>query len=253
MIRSGEIERVIRVMVENNSYVYCVSYNRPDIDLDTIIGHQNYNITKLVYKELAAYVSKTASTYIDSNYENLQCHENVISKIMKQQDVLPMCFSTICKSEEGVIEMLHSYYDQFIKNIEYITGKNELGIKVFYKLDFEEEDKQDKELLKLPKEYMRVRYERYCNRQKRMDEVLFTIEEYHKKLVDIAVDSCYKKPMRNNLIFNASYLVQADLKDKFDHAVAEMKASNPGYKILYSGPWPAYHFVNIVREGEEIE
>jgi len=243
---------LIKLMEENNYYIYCIAFSTPDID-ENPIGHNSQMVFKLVYRELAAYVSKTAFTYLETSYENLQCHENVISRLMENFDVLPMCFSTICKSKESVIEMLEKYYEQFIKNLEDMTGKVEMGIKVFYKLDFEEEDKKDKELLKTPKDYMRMRYERYCGRQKKIDEILLTIKESHKVLSEMAAGSCYTTPLKNNLIFNASYLVFKDEKEGFDYAVEEMKKKNPAYKILYSGPWPVYHFVNVVREGEENE
>lgn len=239
-----------KTVEENNYYIYCISYHTLDNSVTEIMGHHNQVVFRLGFKELVAYVSMTACTHIETNYENLQCHENVIIQLMKNYDVLPMSFSTICKSKESIIEMLQKYYEEFLRNLGNITGKVELGIKVFYKLDFEEEDKKDKELLIKPKEYMMKRYERYCNRQKKIDEILYVIDEQHKALADIAVDNCYTKPLKNNLIFNASYLVLIDKKEGFDYAVDEMIKNNPAYKILYSGPWPAYHFVNIVQEGD---
>lgn len=238
-------------MEGNNLYVYCISYYRPDLERDTVTGHDNQPVFFIPYHELAACVSTTSLTSMEAGYERLKCHEDMISGLMEKTDILPMRFSTICKSRESVTEMLRKYYDQFVSNLAYISGRIELGIKVFYKLDFEKEDKKDKELLKVPREYMMKRYERYCERQSKIEESLSAIEKYHRGLKDIAVDSCYTKPLKNNLIFNASYLVEGEKKDSFDLAVEKMKEDNSAYKILYSGPWPAYHFVNIVKEGEE--
>ncbi|MGB8454953.1 MAG: GvpL/GvpF family gas vesicle protein [Anaerocolumna sp.] len=240
-------------MGKNNYYIYGITFYVPEDGLTVITGHHKEPVFQLEYKELTAHVSRTALTYFETSLENLECHEDVISHLMKDYDVLPMSFSTICKSEEKVIGMLEKYYDQFISNLKNVEGKFELGIKVFYKLDFEEEDKKDKEILKSPKEYMMKRYERYQNRQKQVDQILSAIEEYHGILADMAAKSQYTKPLKNNLIFNASYLVGKNQKEKFNEVVKEMKEKNPAYKILYSGPWPAYHFVNIVREGEEDE
>lgn len=237
----------------SNYYIYCIISNELDNDLPIILGHHNERIFGVTYQKLTAYVSRTVFTHIEADYENLQCHENVIAEVMKNNDVLPMSFSTICKSEENVIEVLKKYYDQFQDFLEKVTGKIELGIKVFYKLGFEEEDNKHNELLKTPKEYMMERYERYSNRQKQINKILSVIEDAHKLLSGIAIESCYTKPMKNNLIFNASYLVENNKKKGFDNAVVEMKEKNPAYKILYSGPWPAYHFVNIVQEGEDDE
>jgi len=240
-------------MIGDNYYVYCIASNALYNDSTTITGHQNEPIFGVHYKNLVAYVSKTTVTYMETSLENLQCHENVLSEVMKIDDVLPMSFSTIYKSEENIILMLEKYYDQFEENLEKVSGKIELGIKVFYKLNFEEEDKSDKEIIKSPKEYMMKRYERYCSRQKQIDRLLSVIGDFHKVFSDIAVDNCFTKPLKNNLVFNASYLVVKNRKAEFDKAVEEIKEKNQAYKILYSGPWPAYHFIKIVQEGEEDE
>ncbi len=234
-------------MEYGNYYIYCISHDtKIDIKVE---GFHNELVSCIVYKNLVAYVSLTNFTYLEANFDNLQKHEEVIGCVQEKAAVLPMSFSTICKSEEKVLELLKTYYTQFNQNLERIKGKEEMGIKVFYRLDFEAEDKQDKELMTNPKEYMMKRYERFQTRQNRIDNVLKPIEDYHKKLVECASESIAVRPLKNNLIFNASYLVEKGRRTEFDQAVRELIRNNPTYKIHYSGPWPAYHFVNIDREG----
>lgn len=239
---------MINNMEYGNYYIYCITRHTKDLSDNKIQGFHEEAVFFIGYKELVAYVSMTSFTYLEANYDNLKRHEDVIGGVMKECAVLPMRFSTICKSKDKVIAMLQDYYPQFMRGLVRVEGKVEMGIKVFYKLNFEQEDKQDKELIVKPKDYMMRRYERFRMRQSRIDEVLKPIEEFHKKLSEIAKETISTKPLKNNLIFNASYLVDRERRHEFNQAVMEMIHQNPTYKIHYSGPWPAYHFVNIDKE-----
>ncbi|OGO93630.1 MAG: hypothetical protein A2Y17_00795 [Clostridiales bacterium GWF2_38_85] len=238
-------------MSEFNYYIYCITY-RSDYVPETT-GHRNEAIYEVMYKDISAFISKIDCTHVDLSYDNLQCHENVISEIIKNCTLLPMSFSTICKTEEKIKLLLEKYYDQFISNLKYLDGKIELGIKVFYKLNFDEEDKKVKNIYKNPKDYMLRKYELYQNRQKQINNHISKIIKYHKQLSDLSHDSCYTTPIKNNLLFNASYLVFDEKKSDFDKTIGKMKDELTDYMIMYSGPWPAYHFIKIDWQGDENE
>jgi hypothetical protein len=241
------------VIIGDNFYIYCIA-SKIDIDeASAVTGLQGEPVFEVIYRDIAAFASKTKFTHLEASLENLQVHENVIAELMKNRNVLPMSFSTICSPKVNISMMLEKYYDQFKKNLDYVAEKVELGIKVFYKLDAQMADKAETEEIKNPKAYMMKRYEKYLERKKQVEDVLSGINNLHKDLSAIASDSCYTKPFRNNLIFNASYLVERARKDEFVRMVEEGVDKYPTYKILFSGPWPAYHFVKIIREGEEDE
>lgn len=172
---------------------------------------------------------------------------------MEYYAVLPFSFSTISNNELNIIEMLQKYYNQFKKNLEKVNGKIELGIKIFYKLDYEKEDAEDKIQCKTGKDYITKRYKRYLDRKKQTENILSIVNDFHDNLRDLCTDSCFSNPMKNNLIFNASYLVDKKKIDDFIKYVLNEKNKYPGYKIFYSGPWSPYHFVEIIKEGDEDE
>jgi hypothetical protein len=142
------------------------------------------------------------------------------------------------------------YSGQFRENLERVSGRIELGIKVFYRLDPDGPEPAERPASS-PRDYIMGRYEKYLSQKKQAERLFTDMDAIHRKLSDIADDCRYTKPMKNNLIFNASYLVKKSRKNEFDRAVGEAAADYSAYKIHYSGPWPAYHFVRVVREEDE--
>ena len=240
-------------MAEDNYYVYCVAQGDRDGSIQGITGHQGAEVLGIRYRDLTAYVSRIGLTHIEATYENLQCHENVISKIMDGCELLPMCFSTICQSHRGVADILANYYDQLKDNLSRVSGKVELGVKVFYRLESEADDWRGKAAAVSPKDYMMNRYESYLKNKERSDALFNIIMGFHKKLSELSSDCQYTRPMKNNLVFNASYLVLKSKKTEFDSAVAEIITHYPAFRIIYSGPWAAYHFVTVEQKGDDDE
>lgn len=244
-------------MTENgNLYIYCVAQSTPDTDntpdrdyIHSIQGHLNAPVFGISRGDFTAYVSVIPLSSLEVTYENLRRHEDVISGVMKKHEVLPMSYSTVSGSKEAVVQMLEKYAAQFKENLERIKGKVELGFKVFYKLNIETAEKSPPETTRTdisPKEYIMRMYERYQKNQRLTDVPLSAVNGFHGILSAIACESSFTKPLKNNLIFNGSYLVRKEDKTVFDKSVDDIITLNREYKIVYSGPWPAYHFINIV-------
>jgi hypothetical protein len=240
-------------MSDGNLYLYCIASKPEGCVFPSLSGHGGGQLLEFPYKDIFAVAGETDRTYYEPTLENLECHERVINALMKVCTVLPMSFSTICRSKEQIDRMLAQYYGQFTENLARVEGKVELGLKIFYRLDFEKEDKRDLSESETPRAYMTKRYDRYLDRKKQLDDVLSRIDSLHGHLSSLACESCCTKPLKNNLIFNASYLVSKDARETFDRAVEEAVANLTEYKLIYSGPWPTYHFVKIIGEGEQDE
>jgi len=237
----------------DNYYIYCIAHNAPEGLYPDVAGHGDAPVLGVRYREMTAIVSKTEQTHIDAGYENLQRHEAIISRIMRDYDLLPMSFSTICESYEGVASILEKYYGQFRENLDRVSGRIELGVKVFFRFGANAEEPPKERAASSPREYMMNLYGKYEQRKKAEEELFSVIETFHEKLLGIAADCRYTKPMKNNLVFNASYLVEKGRKNEFDTAIEEITAEYPAFRINYSSPWPAYHFIKIVREVDEDE
>lgn len=233
-------------------YIYCIAKDAPEGIFPGLAGIGGKTVVGVRHNSLTAFVSTTDLTHIEVNFENLRAHENVIDRLMEEYELLPMSFSTICSSFDGIGEILVKYCRQFRENLTHVSGRVEMGLKVFCKLEPESgEPEVPPAPSSSPKDYMMRLYGSYLSRKKRTDELFAEIDGFHGELMGIAEDCRYTKPMKNSLVFNASYLVEKNRREEFERAVAEITGRYPTYKIVCSGPWPAYHFIKFAREENE--
>ena len=236
--------------MESNYYIYCISGQIGELPVG-LKGFEDRDVIILPYKDICAVISPTDVTHYDAAFENLECHEKVANAVMDTGSILPMKFSTILKSTDDVKKLLLKYYCQFEANLNKIQGKIELGIKIFYKIDalIKDEPKAGYS----GKEYFLKKYNEYLENKNRLEPYLNMAGEIHNKLSRLSCENCLSNPLKNNLIMNASYLVQRDIVDTFSEKVKLIKEEYNIFKIVYSGPWPPYHFVKVKEVGDEGE
>lgn len=234
-------------MTDMNEYVYCVAGEVEEGPEPA--GFHGQPVRAVVFRDIRAHASPTPLTHVEPTAENLQLHEDVVSRIMRRGTVLPMRFSTVCRSSGAVRDMLERYYGPFRENLDRLRGKVELGIKVFYRLE-PEETADPSEKPPSPGEYMMRRYERYRKRQDELRAVLAPMEELDAALSALSCARARSGPVRNSLILNASYLTEEDRRERFEALVRQAAERYPDYRIVLSGPWPPYHFVKIRQEGQ---
>lgn len=236
-------------MEDEYCYLYCVARPVSEEALSGVTGHLGRQVSKVISGDLMALISPVPSTSLEVTLENLSRHESVISALMEKTGVLPMSFSTVLRFPDEVAELLEKYRNQFEAQLGKVEGKAELGLKVFYKLDLKREDRMPAEGQK-PGEYMMARYRAYREEQEKLRGVFQCVEELHRELTERSAESCFTKPLKNNLIFNASYLVSKEETTSFRRLIEQAQEAHRDYRFSFSGPWPAYHFVKIIREGE---
>jgi hypothetical protein len=72
------------------------------------------------------------------------------------------------------------------------------------------------------------------------------VREIYSYLRDYAIASRDNRPIGDKMILNAAFLVERDKTELFDQKVKELGDMYEGrLKLVFSGPWPPYNFVNI--------
>jgi hypothetical protein len=72
------------------------------------------------------------------------------------------------------------------------------------------------------------------------------VQEVFHPLKELAEASKANDPIGEKMLLNASFLVDRDKEAAFDQKVNEMYDKwEDKVEFSYSGPWPAYNFVNI--------
>jgi Gas vesicle synthesis protein GvpL/GvpF len=184
-------------------------------------------------------------------------HQGTVSQVMKQnQTVIPVSFGNVFKSKEDVAVLLENLYPQFEKLFPAIKGKIELGLKVIGKKEWLEAQVSENEKLgnltrsiegksEAASYYERIKLGGIAQKivQSLQREVEQEIFEPLKKLAEA---SKANDPIGEKMLLNAAFLIDREKEAEFDQKINEAYEKwKDKVDFNYSGPWPAYNFVNI--------
>ena len=206
-------------------YVYCIIERKNAPKNFNIKGIEDSDVCTINYQDLAAVASKAPMKEYEPTEDATEKHKQVSLHVLENYTVLPVAFGMVFKSRGILINTMRKVYPLLKKNLRLIDNKIELGVKTILPKDievFESKTGKSKE------DYIKT-----CE------------EEFVNNLGKIAVQSKNGKLFSERLAFNKSFLVE---KDKIDNFSAELEKLGNKYnplKIQYTGPWPAYNFVDI--------
>ncbi|MBX5484079.1 MAG: GvpL/GvpF family gas vesicle protein [Myxococcaceae bacterium] len=237
-------------------YVYCIIRSDEELSFGKIgIGPVPSEVHTILYKDLGAVVSDTPIGILDPTRENVLAHQRVNETVMRDHTVLPMSFGTVFKTREDIIELLKSAYQPFGDVLSKMEDKVEFGLKVLWDRDqvIKEIEGEDEGLRRLKGEIANQKGSTYFARMqygRMVDAALQArseryVAEIFQALRDVSVASRTNKPIGDKMILNAAFLVARQKEQAFDAKVKEIGARLDKLTFKYTGPWPAYNFVNI--------
>lgn len=237
-------------------YVYCVVRSGEPFRFGRIgLGAEPSEVSTVNYRDLAAVVSEVPMEVLDPTRENVLAHQQVTERVMRGFTVLPMSFGTVFKTDEDIVELLKSAYEAFGDVLQKMQDKFEFGFKVLWDPEqvIEQLEDEDEDLRRLKGEiasqkgstyFARMQYGRMVDAalQERSERY---VSEIFDMLRDVSVASRSNKPIGDKMIMNAAFLVSRDKEAAFDARVKRIGDQFPSLTFKYTGPWPAYNFVNI--------
>lgn len=250
-------------------YVYCIIECDSPRGFGAIgIGGRGDDVYTIHHDNLAAVVSDTPVVVYDPTRENALAHEHVNSTVMKEFTVIPMSFGTLFRTVGDVTEFLKDTTVALQDVLQKMQNKIEFGLKVNWEpdqvLQEVEDEREDIRLLKaeivsnrLASTYFaRMQLGRLVERAMSDKSETF-VREIYSYLRDYAIASRDSRPIGDKMILNAAFLVERDKTDLFDQKIKELGDLYEGkLKLVFSGPWPPYNFVNIrlklERAGEPV-
>ncbi|WP_332698354.1 GvpL/GvpF family gas vesicle protein [Halalkalibacter lacteus] len=245
---------------EENSGIYIFCGIQTEIDDgfgDIEIEGKKRELFPIRYKDAAFVAAEVPMKIYHPNKDNLLMHQHVVSLVMKQNDtVIPVSFGNVFQSKEDVGVLLENLYPQFEKLFPEIKGKIEVGLKVIGKNEWLESQVSENAQIEKMAEALRGKseaasyYERiqlggaaqkfFASLQKEVKEEVFN------PLKGSAESSKVNDPIGEKMLLNASFLIDRDKEDEFDQKVNEAHDQwKDKVEFSYSGPWPAYNFINI--------
>jgi len=249
-----------RNMVHEGQYIYCIVGTGEARNFGPIgIGDRGDPVTTISYKDLGVVVSSVPMTKYVVSKETMLSHEKVIEAVMKDHALLPVRFYTVAPNAEEIRSLLRRRYLEFKKLLRELDNKVELGLKAFWRdmnAIFQELASESGE-----KKRLRVRMTNCSAKEAGQDKdaasEMFKQALEHKKakekeallqpLRHLSSDSCLNTTYGDDMLMNASFLVDRAWEKEFDREVEELTAQyKDRIEFKYIGPAPPYSFVNIV-------
>lgn len=245
-------------------YIFCgIQTGSDDRFGDVTLEGERRETFTIHYKDAAVVAAEVPMKIYHPNKENLMMHQNVISSVMKQNDtVIPISFGNVFKTEKDVEVLLKNLYPQFGKLFPEIKGKIELGLKVIGKKEWLESEINKNPKVEKMSEKVRGKsesagfYERI--QLGGMAQQFFTaIQDDIQADIFAPLETAAEAAKRNDptsekMLLNAAFLVDGNQEERFDRKVNEAHEKwKDKVDFKYTGPWPAYNFINIRLKVEE--
>ncbi|MGA9099077.1 MAG: GvpL/GvpF family gas vesicle protein [Methanotrichaceae archaeon] len=203
---------------ERGWYVYCVINSPAEKISFGKLGFEGEEVYTMDYRSLSPVISDVAFREYAVSEEDVEVHKRVLGHVMQEYSVLPVAYGMAFKNRRLLQLAMSAGYTAMKKAFTVIDGKVELGIKVILPKDAEGWDEARR-------------------RDFRSDFIL--------SLKDCAADSKELKLFSDRMILNSAFLVERSGVERFSEQVGELSSRYGELMVQYSGPWPAYNFVDI--------
>lgn len=202
--------------MSDNLYTYgIIEQDDLEIDVEGVGGSEH--VYTVDYNSLSAVVSDIDTTDPERTDDAVEAHNDVLQRVLQYdggQTVVPMSFGMGFKNSRTLKGVLRGAQRALRSALNDIDGTVELGVKVISSGDGDASDET-------------------------------TQANITDRLSEVSINETENDLFTDRLIVNKSYLVDREHRDDFDAAIDEIQSAHDGVMIQYTGPWPAYSFVDI--------
>ena len=212
------VRRERRPQESKGKYVYCVIRCPAEQESFGDLGFEGKRVYTLDYRDLAPVISDATIREYSVGEEEVEVHRKVVERVMQEHSVLPVAYGMVFKSRKLLQIAMGAGYQAMQEALGVVDGQVELGIKVFLPKEIEAWDEG--------------------RRAECRSDFIETIK-------DAASDRKDLKLFSDRLVLNAAFLVARARIGEFSGKVSGLASKYEEAKVQYSGPWPAYNFVDI--------
>ena len=186
-----------------------------------------------------------------------RAHHAVVAAVAVHAVTLPFRLATVHYGDQRVTDVLRRGYGQFEATLDRLTGRVELGVKVY--LEMPAEPAGPAPASGSPgRDYLRRRQRQRHQRDDAWRRATATADRVAAALADLAVEHRRHRPQstrpsgaRGENILNAAYLVDARRAEQFADRARRLGADAAGVHVEVTGPWAPYSFAAVDDEGEK--
>ncbi len=225
-------------------YLYAI-INRPTGSLPPISGLGEQPVRCGAWGDIAAIYSHYEGAPPRPEATHLWRHEAVVERLLDGRGVLPVRFGALLPDEAALMALLRERHDRFVAGLARVAGRVEVSVRALWPHEAPQPVSRRAEA-ENGRAYLARRMAEEQAREAWLSEARQRAEVLHAALNRLAVAHVLQAPPRERTLLSAAYLIPRETLDTFRATVGALGAANPDLRLLCTGPWPAYHFV----EGE---
>lgn len=223
-------------------YLYAI-INRPTAPLPAIGGLGERPVQAIAWGDIAAIYSPYDGPAPRAEVAHLWRHEAVVEHLLDTHSVLPVRFGALLPDEAALTALLRERHDHFVAGLSRVAGRVEVSVRALWAAEAPLPASRPAEA-ESGRAYMARRMAEAQAREARRREAQQRADALHATLDRLAVAHVRQESPRERMLFSAAYLIPREALDPFRRAVDALGAANPDLRLLCTGPWPAYHFVD---------
>lgn len=247
-------------MREMGKYIYGIIASNTNNPMD-LLGIDNELVYTITYNGLAAIVSDFENTKIRPERRHIAAHQHVMCEIMKRYTVLPTAFGHVADNADEVKKILRLKDDTFKMQLEYLNGKVEMALKVFWNVEniFEYFVRTSKELEIFrdavfsdphgPSREAKIELGRMfeCVLNNERDSNTLKV---HKIMAPYCHEIIVNKPRHEKMVMDLACLIDGNSRERFEGRVFEaLKTFDDNFLFNINGPLAPHSFVNTNNTG----
>lgn len=237
-------------------YPFCIIQTNIDPDFGfTKWEGKEIKLYAIRYKEIMMIVADVSEQDYLPTRANVLAHQSVISFVMKQFTVIPMSFNNVFSSSEEIQLLLEKLYDELQSIFQKINNKIEVGLKLIARKEWlEEEIQQNDDIQKLKEKVNQQKEAAFYERIKLGEKTKDFFYALHHNLYNaiysplstLSSASKSNPPLYETMLLNAAFLIDRGQEEIFDEKVNKLyELWKDKVEFKYSGPWPAYNFIQL--------
>jgi hypothetical protein len=181
--------------------------------------------------------------------QKARAHDAVITAVARFGPVIPVRMATVYLDDGRVRRLLENRREDFETTLCRLSGRDELGVKVFANPKALQDGQQDDNGPRTGTAYLMRRRRELVSREEAYRDAALEADRIHATLMRYAVDGKRRPPSDRSLsgkdevtVLNGTYLVDSDAVELFRETVAALSISTGRLSLEMTGPWPPYSF-----------
>ncbi|NWQ41533.1 GvpL/GvpF family gas vesicle protein [Bacillus sp. EB106-08-02-XG196] len=237
-------------------YIFCAIREKTPKKFGTVnVNDRISGVYTIHFENVAMVVSKVSEEVLPTR-KNLMAHQQTITEVMKQYSVIPFSFGNVFHSKNDVHLIMEHLNEEFEKLFSHLENKMEVGLKVIPKKEWLEQEMRNNPILNEWKTKKKdhadpASFYEQIQLGEQAQNFILNLEEkaatdIFESLLELAEAGKQNKTIPGKTLLNAAYLIDTKNEESFDKKVNDLyEIWKDKAEFKYSGPWPAYNFVNI--------